>query len=349
MTESKPNKQELKKLKLLYLLQILQRETDDDHGLTTPQIIERLAAKGVEVERKTLYRDFECLRKAGYDVQKYAHRRPVEYALIPDRFPPEDLVLMADAVQSSKSITDQRAAAIVDRIGKLGSKYVAANLRKRIHVAGRVKREKPGVFYWIDAIQHALDDGRQVSFKYYKYNERKELVAQHGGRIYRETPVRLLYKSGLYYLISWRDAAEGGEDAAAVDGDAGGFRTYRIDRMRDVQETEEPATVNEAIKAFDINTYLQQTFDMYSGEPTDTLLRVKGTVMSAVIDRFGEDVRVVRTGDGTATVNVTVRPAPTFFGWLAQFGGDVVIEKPASLQQAYREHLKSIIDHYPAL
>lgn len=337
---TKPSRQELKKLKLLYLLQILQRETDEEHGLTSPQIISKLAEKGVEVERKTLYRDFECLRHAGYDVQKYAHRRPVQYALIPHRFQPEDLSLMADAVQSSKSITEGKARELVHEIGSLGSRYTEANLDKRIHVAGRIGYQARSVFYAIDTIQRAIDAGHKVAFTYWKYNEHKCRVAQHGGVVYRETPVHLLYKSGLYYLISWRDKAAPGE--------APDFRTYRIDRMQSVVEDDAPAVTNEAIRSFDINTYLEQTFDMFTGKPTDTLLRVKGSVMSSVIDRFGEDVRVVQVEDGCATVNVTVRPAPTFFGWLAQFGTDIVIEQPGNLRQKYAQYLARIVTAYQA-
>ena len=40
------------KLKLLYLAKIFERETDDDHGLTASQIIEKLAELGISVERK---------------------------------------------------------------------------------------------------------------------------------------------------------------------------------------------------------------------------------------------------------------------------------------------------------
>ena len=41
------------KLKLLHLARIFERETDDGHGLTAPQIIGKLAEVGVNVERKT--------------------------------------------------------------------------------------------------------------------------------------------------------------------------------------------------------------------------------------------------------------------------------------------------------
>ena len=82
------------KLKLVHLIRILEEETDDEHGLTGPQLIAALAERGVAVERKTLYRDLEALRSAGYDVQKY-QRSSVEYGLASREFEQPELPLRA--------------------------------------------------------------------------------------------------------------------------------------------------------------------------------------------------------------------------------------------------------------
>ena len=41
------------KTRCLHLVKIFEEETDDDHGLSTPQLIEKLAERGLSVERKT--------------------------------------------------------------------------------------------------------------------------------------------------------------------------------------------------------------------------------------------------------------------------------------------------------
>ncbi|MBQ9697714.1 MAG: WYL domain-containing protein, partial [Acidaminococcaceae bacterium] len=56
------------RLKLLYLMKIFSEDTDDEHMLTLPQIIGKLKAYGVDVERKTLYQDFALLRDFGFDI-----------------------------------------------------------------------------------------------------------------------------------------------------------------------------------------------------------------------------------------------------------------------------------------
>ena len=56
------------KLKMLYLSKIFHEQTDEEHGLTMPQIIARLAEYEVNADRKTLYADFEELRRFGLDI-----------------------------------------------------------------------------------------------------------------------------------------------------------------------------------------------------------------------------------------------------------------------------------------
>lgn len=65
------------KLKILYVKQILEEETDAEHGLSMRQIIERLEQFDIKAERKSVYRDIEVLREFGCDIRPY-QRNPVE-------------------------------------------------------------------------------------------------------------------------------------------------------------------------------------------------------------------------------------------------------------------------------
>lgn len=85
---------------------------------------------------------------------------------------------------------------------------------------------------------------------------------------------------------------------------------------------------------------------MFHGESVGVTLLVRGSVMSAIVDRFGKDVEVLPAEDGWARVCVTVMAAPTFYGWLATFGSSVQIEEPQSLRQAYAGYLSAILENY---
>ena len=321
------------KLKLLHLARIFERQTDAEHGLTSPQLIEKLAECGVSVERKTLYRDIECLRDFGYDIVQFRDRRPVEYGLATRAFQEPELLLLADAVQSSRFLTKTKSDALVRSVGKLGSEYMARALGRRIHVEGRIKSQNESVYYNIDGIQRAMDAKRKVEFKYFKYNERKERVWQRDGAVYAETPVQLMYVDDEYYLVVWNDKHAD-------------FATYRVDRMKYIEVSEQEATRNERIASFKVDEYRQRAFGMYGGKTVDVILRVQASAMSTVVDRFGGDVPVDAQDDGTARVCVRVMEAPTFYGWLATLGTQVSIEEPQPVREAYAAYLRSILALY---
>ena len=63
-------KSEKQKLKTMAVLDILRENTDDEHGITMPEIIEKLDAKGISAERKSVYKDVEELQDYGYEISK---------------------------------------------------------------------------------------------------------------------------------------------------------------------------------------------------------------------------------------------------------------------------------------
>ena len=55
------SRKEGQKRKLLVLLEILARETDEKHPLSVPQLVEKLQEHGVVAERKSVYDDLNSL------------------------------------------------------------------------------------------------------------------------------------------------------------------------------------------------------------------------------------------------------------------------------------------------
>lgn len=321
------------KLKLLFLARIFAKETDESHGISVQEIIEKLAEEGIEVERKTVYRDIECLRAFGYDILLDGTHRPAEYRLINRRFQDQELFLMADAVQSSRFLTQKKSASLVKAISELGSRHIADGMHKRVYVEGRIKSLNESVFYNVDAIQRAMDKKRKVSFVYYKYDARGKLVASRDGERYVETPVQLMYTDDEYYLVAWNDKHNS-------------FTNYRADRMKSIEISDEPSTRNEEIASFDVSKYQLRVFGMYSGETANVTLSVEPDAMNTVIDRFGPDANITISGSGQTHISTTVMVAPTFFGWLAILGTKVRIESPKSVQVAYQKYLNEIVASY---
>ena len=56
------------KLKLLYVIDILRKETDEEHPMSAIEICDRLQSMGVTAERKAIYDDIEKLIEYGFDI-----------------------------------------------------------------------------------------------------------------------------------------------------------------------------------------------------------------------------------------------------------------------------------------
>lgn len=322
------------KLKLLYLMKMLVEETDAECGLTMSQIIEKLRDLGMSAERKSVYRDIEALREFGMEVRAY-HRSPVEYALAKREFAFPELLLLVDAVQSSRFLTQRKSDALVKNVKQLASRRQRALLDRRVHVERRIKMQNESVFSNVDRIQEAMAGKRKISFLYFKYDAAKRRVMQHGGECYIETPVQLVYADGYYYLVAYNEKHDS-------------FPHYRVDRMDKIAVLDEPACRNKRVTTFDVEKMESQAFGMYNGAPVRATLRVSDEAMGAVIDRFGKGVESTLVGNGIAHVYVTVAKSPAFFGWLAQFGDRIRVEKPTTLVNEYRQYLCDILKSYEA-
>ena len=195
---------ESQKLKLLNLAKMLYERTDESHGLTCPEIIAGLAEAGIEAERKSVYRDLDALRDFGLDIAKLP-TYPVSYALVSRTFTAAELMLLTDAVQSSRFLTVRMAHRLTEGLASLGSCHQAAALSKNVHVEGRIKMQNESVFHHVDTLHEAIRRHRQVAFRYVKHDVNKRPQPQGGGRIYCETPVCLIYSEGCYYLIAYNE------------------------------------------------------------------------------------------------------------------------------------------------
>lgn len=61
------------------------------------------------------------------------------------------------------------------------------------------------IYYIIDAINDAIDTGKQISFQYYDYTGLKKKVLRNKGEIYKLSPYKLLWNGDNYYVIGYSE------------------------------------------------------------------------------------------------------------------------------------------------
>ena len=109
------------KLKMLYLKQIFEEETDDQHSLTLQNITERLNSLGVNADRKTLNQDFKELKRYGMDIIAMQEGRTWNYHLGSRDFELPEVKLLVDSVQASKFINEHKSDTHIRKHEKLVS------------------------------------------------------------------------------------------------------------------------------------------------------------------------------------------------------------------------------------
>ena len=155
------------KLKLLYLAKIFAEETDELHGLTTAQLIAKLAAYDVQAERKTLYSDLEELRTFGMDILSQQEGKSVTYHLVSRDFELAELKLLVDSVQSSKFISEKKSDLLIRKLENLTSKYEAGQLQRQVLISGRIKAMNESIYYNVVATAAAEKSSSMGQFSYF--------------------------------------------------------------------------------------------------------------------------------------------------------------------------------------
>lgn len=317
------------KVKILYILKILWEESDEVHCLSAEQIAKKVASYGIHCERKSVYKCLAELTEFGFDII-----RTKRGAYMASRmFELPELKLLADAVQSSKFITEKKSDELIAKIGTLLSRYESEQLHRQVFVKNRVKTMNESIYYNIDSIYEGIRGNRQVSFNYWNWNAKKETVYRHDGKRYVVSPWFLQWEDEKYYLIGYEE-------------EAGKMKHFRVDKMHRITILETSRKGKMLFDQMDPASYGTQTFGMFQGRRETVTLSMKNELAGVVIDRFGKEVWMHPVDEGHFTAVIDVMVSNQFFGWLTGLGEGVRITGPLWVKEEYKELLRRLIGGY---
>ena len=319
------------KLKLLRLWQILSERTDEDHPITTPELIHLLAQEEITAERKSIYADMEILRQAGLDVQSRKGKQP-GWFVGQRSFELAELKLLVDAVQSSRFFTKRKSAQLISKLEKLSSTAQAKQLQRQVYVDKRVKTMNESIYYNVDKLHTALGSGKTISFRYFEYNVQKERVFRREGKRYMVLPYGLIWDNENYYLV--------GYDLGVQE-----VRHYRVDKMAELALVSVKAEDAPRADCFDMATYSDKHFGMFSGREGRIRLRCHNRMVGVILDRFGQDVMLIPDGEEHFVVTVDAVVSPQFFGWLFSLSDAIQLTAPGWAVEEYRQKLLNAQTH----
>lgn len=316
------------KAKVLYVMRMLLQESDEDHPLSTEDIISKLNEAGIRAERKSIYSDIETLRDFGLDVHG-SRGRSAGYYVGERDFELPEIKLLIDSVQSSKFITERKTMQLIRKLAGLMSVHEAALMKRQLYVKNRIKSMNESIYYNVDAIHQAIAEDKQIEFRYCTYTLTKEKKFRRNGRPYRVSPLALSWAEENYYLI-------------AYEAEAGKIKHFRVDKMDGIKVTEMFRQGKDLLPEKEMGEYTRKNFSMFGGEEQTVTLRFSNRMIGVVIDTFGKDVAVTSVDEDHFQIRTTVAVSPQFFGWLFGLDGEAAITAPREVMDAFQAQLQRV-------
>ena len=322
---------EAKKLALLRILEILQKNTDEAHPLTHNEIAEILLKEyGIEIERKAVGRNISLLLEADYDI--VTTKRGVY--LNERKYEPSEIRLLIDGVLSSKHIGVKHSCDLIEKLASEENKYFKKNI-KHIHaVSDFEKTENNGVFYNVDTVHEAIENGKMVEYDYNKYGADKRL---HKTSFQRISPYQLILHNQRYYLMGYSSYW-------------GHMCYHRIDRITNMIVSPRESVSIREVEGFENGINYKNLITsmpyMFSDAPETVEMLAVDWIIDQVIDWFGKDIKIEKS-DKAGLYKITLKSSPTaMLFWAMQYTVECEILKPITLRDKICETINKAKEKY---
>ncbi len=325
------------KLKLLYIIKILQKYSDEENPINATEICSYLEEFGISAERKAIYNDIDVLIDYGYDIIKTGVPRK-GYFLGSRTFELPEIYLLCDAVRAADFITPKKTRDLVNKLDSMLSDRQAQKREKRIYMDTRHKFKNEEIYYNIDKINLAIEKKCKISFKYVqrRLDDNRKIVT--GEKIFTVSPYALLWQNDRYYLVGNNEKYDN-------------LMHLRLDKMRSVNVLDEvPARhfseVSNYENFFDCADYAEKSFNMYGGDIQRIELRCSKGILDKIIDRFSDEIFIYKVTETSFCFSVNALVSDGLIGWILQFGADIEIVSPKTLRDDVKEKIRLLGEVY---
>ena len=324
--------EKINKIKLIKIWEILSQETDENHPMGTPELLDKLAKLGIECDRRTLYADIKALNACGYEIL-CLRSSTNEYYVEDRKFSLPELRIMMDAVQSASFITEKKTAEFVDKLASLAGSRRGEALKQNVVAFNTKKTDNERIYYNVDTINAAIAQKRKVRFVYFDFNASRERVYRKEGKFYYINPFATIMDNGNYYLVGYDDFHRE-------------MLHFRVDRMEQVTVSRHSVSEFEEFSRFNIQQHKKALFGMYSGEEKEISLRADKSLIDVLFDFFGGHTKIFVVDEDTIGCNVAVQISPQFFGWCCSFGDKLRIVSPDHVLDEFKNYLQTVIKNH---
>ena len=324
------------KLRLLYVLDILKKFSDEEHPLDSSDIIDKLDGYSIVANRKTIYDDISVLEEYGLDIIKTG--TPKTGWFIGEReFEIPEIHLLCDAVCSAKFISPKKTRELLSKLNSMQSVNTAADRKNAVFFRFDDKCDNEEIYYTIDKINRAVKAKKQIKLEYItrvlgvdrEINKKcKEMIIN---------PYALAWQDDYYYLLGNHSKYNN-------------LIHLRVDKIHSVEILDAPARdfseVSDYKDFFDTADYLSRIFGMFSGELYEIELSCNKKIAEQVFDRFSTDIFIKNVTENEFGFRIKAALSPATVTWIMNYGSDITVKKPEILKEMIKKRAKDILNNY---
>lgn len=310
------------KATILCIYEILKRYTDENHILSTEKIREKLKkVYDIDMERRAVYRNIDALRSMGVEIEGYQENRE-GYYLMDREFEMSEIRLLCDAVAASDVIKEETGKIIIKKLIDTQSIFQGRMLQKTVFVKSEKKILNKQLFYNIDTLNVAINQGCKISTKMMEYGLNHELTERKDSPIVL-SPYVTLWAEGNYYILGKREGVDQIEH-------------FRIDLLKDIVILERG--VDMIFGGLNPSQYAKECISQNGEKKEKYEIECGLELWQDVAETFGKDADVVRNDGTVITVKIMAVPSE-MKSWILEH-----IDKCEAISpKRFREDIQRII------
>ena len=317
--------------RIIYIYDYLCRNTDEEHSASCKDIQNYLAktANLTDVSPLTIRRDIDRLCAAGNDIRRTAGpHNTAMYSLIDKGFTFNEIRFMVDSVSINKFLSPEQKKKLIHKFEGMCTDSEIRNLVSRISL-NSAAAPSLDLLENLDKIHRIISERRKINFQYGKFDTKKQMNYYSKSR--EMIPVRVVYFDEHFYLRCFNEENEQ-------------FRTYRVDRMKDITAGRRSRRKIPAEKKYD-----GFVADMFAPESFEYVtMRVKRFLLDEMLEQLGEYGSFSDDPDHSDCVFVRAKAGinDRFYLWVLKYGDSVEITEPAGIRKNFSEKIRKIAEMY---
>ena len=323
-----------KKLSILYLLKVLKECSDENHPLTQEQIANKIEhMSGIVCERKSIASNIQNLIDFGFDIQKVVGKKGVYLAQ--REFEPSEISFLVDALFSCKSINSKQARELAQKLSSFLSVYEQKKYNYIYKTDEVTRTNNKQIFYNIETLHKAIEENKQVSFTYNKYDVDGNLVPR-SSKPYIINPYFMVNSMGTYYLVCNN----------SYFNTISNFRVEEITNVKILKTPIRPTNELEGYeKGLDVANYINNNVYMFGDNQIEVKLKIENEYMVSQVRKwFGDKVKIKQ--ENNQVFGYLTSSEMSIIYWALQYSENVEIVEPLSTREKMKNFAKKLNDRY---